>query len=97
MYKKNFQKKDIVKSISSKTGLSENYLKKIVNDLIQILSQNLKTRNLIIKNLGSFKVLFKKERIGRNPKTKEEYIISAHKVLSFTVSQNLSKKMKELF
>ena len=97
MYKRNLKKKDIVKNISIKTGLSENYLKKIVNDLIQILSQHLKTRNLIIKNLGSFKIVFKKERIGRNPKTKKEHIISARKVISFIISQNLSKKIKELF
>jgi len=97
VYKKNLKKKDIIKDLSLKTGLSENYSKKVVNDLIEILSQHLKTKNLIIKNLGSFKILFKKERIGRNPKTKEEHIISARKVLSFTISQNLSKKIKELF
>ena len=97
MYKRNLKKKDIVKNLSFKTGLSENYSKKILNDLIQILSHHLRTRNLIIKNLGSFKILYKKERIGRNPKTKEEHIISARKVLSFSISQNLSKKIKELF
>ena len=97
VYKKNLKKKDIVKNLSFKTGLSENYSNKILNDLIQILSHHLRTRNLIIKNLGSFKIVFKKERIGRNPKTKEEHIISARKVLSFTISQNLSKKIKELF
>ena len=97
MYKKNLKKKDIVKNLSFKIGLSENYSKKVVNDLIEILSHHLKTKNLIIKNLGSFKILSKKERIGRNPKTKEEHIISAQKVISFIISQNLSKKIKELF
>ena len=29
MYKKNFKKKDIVKNLSFKTGLSENYSKKL--------------------------------------------------------------------
>ena len=89
VYKRNLKKKDIVKNISIKTGLSENYLKKIVNDLIQILSQHLKTRNLIIKNLGSFKIVFKKERIGRNPKTKEEFKISPRYIISFSPSKNL--------
>ena len=89
MYKTNLKKKDIVKKISIKTGLSENFSKKIVNDLIQILSQHLKTRNLIIKNLGSFKIVFKKERIGRNPKTKEEFKISPRYIISFSPSKNL--------
>ena len=96
MYKKNLKKKDIVKNLSFKTGLSDNYSKKVVNDLIEILSHHLKTKNLIIKNLGSFKILFKKERIGRNPKTKKEHVINARKVVSFTVSQNLSKKIRKL-
>ena len=60
MYKKNLKKKDIVKNLSFKTGLSENYSKKVVNDLIEILSHQLKTKNLIIKNLGSFKFYLKK-------------------------------------
>ena len=97
MYKKNIKKKDIVKNLSFKTGLSKNYSKKVLNDLIEILSHHLKNNNLSIKNFGNFKVLFKKERIGRNPKTKEEYLISARKVLSFTISQNLSKKIKNYF
>mgnify|MGYP001337225055 CR=1 FL=1 len=97
MYKKNLKKNDIAKNLSFKTGLSENYSKKIVNDLFEILSNHLKSKNLNIKNLGSFKILYKKERIGRNPKTKEEYIINARKVISFTISQNLSKKIKDLF
>ena len=97
MYKRNIKKEDIINNLSLRIGLSKNYSKKIVNDLIQILSQHLKTSNLNLKNLGSFKVLLKKERVGRNPKTKEEYVISARKTLSFTISQNLSKKIKELF
>ena len=97
MYKKNFKKFDIVRNLSLKTGLSANYSKKIVNDLFEILSYHLKSKNLNIKNLGSFKILLKKERVGRNPKTKEEHIINARKAISFTISQSLSKKIKDLF
>ena len=30
---------------------------------------------LNLKNIGTFKIINKKERIGRNPKTKEEFYI----------------------
>ena len=43
-----------------------------------------------MKNIGTFKLLLKKERIGRNPKTKKEIIIKQRKSVSFTVSKNLS-------
>ena len=94
---RNFNKKDITLILSKKTGFSANYSNKLINDLVELIISILKENNLILKNLGSFRIIYKKKRIGRNPKTKEEYIISAHKVLSFTVSQNLSKKIKELF
>ena len=76
MIKKNLRKKDIVKNLSSKLGLSENYTKEIINNFIKILSNSIKEENINLKNLGSFSVKHKKERIGRNPKTKVQYIIS---------------------
>ena len=87
MLKKDFKKIDLVKDLSLKTGYSQNYSKKIVDDLINIFIQNIKSGNLNLKNIGSFKLLNKRERVGRNPKTKEEFIITSRKSLSFTTSK----------
>ena len=65
MQKNNLIKKDLIKNLSLRTGLSSNYSKKIINDLIEILILNIKTGNLILKNIGTFKINFKNERIGR--------------------------------
>ena len=46
-----------------------------------------------LKNIGTFKILNKKERIGRNPRTKEIYKIKARKTLAFKPSTNLSRKI----
>ena len=92
MLKKDFKKIDLVKDLSLKTGYSQNYSKKIVDDLINIFIQNIKSGNLNLKNIGSFKLLNKKERIGRNPKTKEEKEISMRDVVLFKPS----KEFKEL-
>ena len=81
MYRKNLKKIDIIKNLSDNTGFSLNFSKKLIDDLIKILSINIKTDNLKLKNIGTFKLLNKKERIGRNPKTKKEFIISARKEL----------------
>ena len=96
MLKKDFKKIDLIKDLSLKTGYSQNYSKKIVDDLINIFIQNIKSGNLNLKNIGSFKVLNKKERIGRNPKTKEEFIITSRKSLSFTSSKKIIDNLNKI-
>ena len=94
MNKKTFKKIDIVKEISNITGFPVNLIKKIVNDYLMMLTYKIKKdRDFLIKNFGSFKIIDKKERVGRNPKTKEEFIITARKSISFTASKNLLKNV----
>jgi integration host factor subunit alpha len=50
-----------------------------------------KDHEVKISSFGTFKVKSKKERIGRNPKTKKEVPVSARKVASFYVSNILKK------
>ena len=91
MTKKNITKKEITKILSQKIGLSSLYSKKIVNDLIQIIIKQVKNNNLILKNIGTFRIIIKDERIGRNPKTKEQFLIKKRKSISFISSKNLKK------
>ncbi len=94
MVKYNLKKKDIIKELSIETGFSFNYSKKIINDLVDILIENIKTGDFNLKNIGTFKILKKKERVGRNPKTKEEFVITSRKVVSFTLSKKISDKLE---
>ena len=87
---RNFTKYDLIEQLSIKTGFSKNISKKLINDLLQILIQNLFNDRLVLKNFGVFKVTQKKRRIGRNPKTKEEFIINARKSITFLASKKLS-------
>ncbi len=48
-----------------------------------------------ISSFGTFKVKSKKERIGRNPKTKKEVPVTARKVASFYVSNLLKKRINQ--
>ncbi len=89
MLKKKIKKIDIIKDLNKKTGFSLNFSKKILDDLISILLKNLKSGNLSLKNIGTFKVVKKKERKGRNPKTKEEFIIFARKSIIFKPSKKI--------
>ena len=94
MLKNNLKKIDIIKNLSKETGYSINFSKKIINELIGIIFENLKKDNISLKGLGSFKKISKRERIGRNPKTKEEFLISARKTISFKPSKKLSDVLK---
>ena len=86
-------KKDISKRIKSKIGLSVSYTDKISDNVIIILKDIIKVKELNIKNFGSFKIINKKERTGRNPKTKENYLIKARKSISFKCSKNLNDRI----
>ncbi len=89
MDKNNLKKIDLAKNLTNETGFPINLSKKIIDDLVEIFISNLKTGSLILKNVGSFKIINKKERIGRNPKTKEEFVISSRKSISFSSSKKL--------
>ena len=51
MLKKIFKKEDLAKNLSIKTGLSNNFSKKIINDLISIISKNIKLGKFNLKNV----------------------------------------------
>ena len=91
----NLKKIDIIKNLNNKIEFSQNISKKKINDLIDIIIENIKNDNMNLKNIGNFKLIIKKERLGRNPKTKEEYTITPRKSVSFTASKNILAKFKE--
>ena len=93
MSQNNLTKDDICIFLSRKKGYSVLYSKKIINNLIEILIDEIKENSFNLKNIGTFKILNKKERIGRNPKTKEIYKIKARQTLAFKPSTNLSGKI----
>ncbi len=93
MTKINLTKKDIVLSLNKKNGYSIAFTKRLVNDLINSMIETLKDDDLFLKNIGSFKKKEKRERIGRNPKTKEKFIITKRKVVIFTPSLKLKNKI----
>ena len=87
----NFTKIDFQKKLSNKFGFSLPFAKKIVDDLLVCFSELIASSDLNLTNFGSFKLLLKKERKGRNPKTKQEFIITERKSISFKASKKLIK------
>ena len=68
----------------------------IINDIIFILiSSIIIKKKFKIKNFGTFLLIKKNKRIGRNPKNKLEYEISKRNILSFKVSENFKKRLNK--
>lgn len=79
--------------VHSKLGYSRAESADLVDTVISELIDGLiEDEEAKISSFGTFKVRQKKQRVGRNPKTKQEVPISARKVVSFYAS-NLLKKM----
>ena len=91
--KKNITKLNLSKKILTQIGFSNIYSNTITNDLIFIIKKFVNKKNLNIKNFGTFKILKKKDRIGRNPKTKKEYKIKSRRSLTFSASKYLNNKI----
>ncbi len=79
----------IANQLSKEFGIAYATAYKKIDTLLNIWSQNLLNSDLSIASFGLFKVNHKSSRVGRNPKTKEEFIIKARKTVSFKKSKKL--------
>ena len=93
----NFTREDIAESLHNDFGLTKKDCIVFVNDIIDIIIEGLKISGYVkIHNFGSFKVTRKKSRIGRNPKTMEDVMISERNVLKFKPSKMILDHINKL-
>ena len=92
--RKNFTRNKLAERINMKLGYSKEEAKEFIEVFLNYIKVNMNTKeNIKISKLASFKVISKKERIGRNPKTRQEAIISARKVVACKFSKNFKSKI----
>ena len=95
--RQNLTKKEIINSIYMQLGFSKKLIENILEDLFDILLQSLKEKGKVkVSNFGTFILRNKKERIGRNPKTKKEAVISQRNVILFKPSKFLKDKINHV-
>jgi integration host factor subunit alpha len=93
---KNITRKYISNKIHKNLGFSKNLSSEILDNLFeQIILEILISNKIKISSFGTFSVLKKKERIGRNPKNKIKAIISSRKVVKFKPSQLLKNRLNK--
>ena len=88
MKRNNVSKDYLLKKIFFEIGIPISFSKKIINHFFNILIEGLKKDGSVkLSGFGTFEVLSKKQRIGRNPKTKESKIITDRNVITFKPSK----------
>ncbi len=88
----NLTKKDIINSIYMQIGFSKKVSETLLEDILEIILKNIiEHKKVKIAKFGTFLLRKKKQRIGRNPKTKEIKVISERNVILFKASNEFKE------
>ena len=85
-------KKDLAKNITNKLGLSQKDSLFFVKQFFQVLIDN-KDSNINLNKFGTFILKKTPKRIGRNPKTLQEFEIKPRQKLTFKPSDDLKQNI----
>ena len=88
----NLTKKDLVNQVYMQIGFSKQISEFLIEDLFNLIIDNLEINGKIkISKFGTFTIRKKNQRIGRNPKTREEKIITKRNVVLFKASKEFKE------
>ena len=89
-------KSELIKAIQSSVCVSTETAKEVIDEAINQITIALANGDEVtLRGLGSFSVNDKAERMGRNPKTGEDAIITARKVVIFKCSTVLKNHLNQ--
>lgn len=84
-------KASISKFLSEEMGITLLESKKFINSFLDCILDNSFKKRIKLNGFGTFFIHRSPQRIGRNPKTKESYIIKPRKKIIFKASQTIKK------
>ena len=83
----NLTKKDLINIVYMQIGFSKKISESLIEEIFFLIKDSLIKENKIkLSKFGTFSIRSKKSRMGRNPKTKEEKMISQRNVVLFKPS-----------
>ena len=84
----NLTKKNLVNLIYMQFGFSKQISENLIDDFFETIVKNISQEKILkLSKFGTFTLIKKKPRVGRNPKTKKEAIISKRNVVLFKPSK----------
>lgn len=89
---KTLTRADLVNAITNEFRVTKFDASEILEDILdEVVLALTRSEQVKINGFGTFSIRRKNERMGRNPKTMEQAVISARKSLSFKTSAVLKK------
>jgi nucleoid DNA-binding protein len=83
-------KTDLIKAVATETGISRKEATKVFDSIFVHISEELKQGNdVALKDFGTWRVVWQRERVARNPKTGEVIEIPKKEVVKFKPSKNI--------
>ena len=90
-------KKEIVRTISDETGVSQAKTKEIVQKTFDAIIETLvKEKRVELRNFGVFEVKKRAERQARNPKTGEKVKVPEKYVVSFRPGKEMENRVAKI-
>ena len=89
-------KTELIESCAAELGISKAESQKIVETIFGRITGALSEGSdgkMQIQGFGTFLTKMRKERMGRNPQTKEPMLIPASKTVTFKPGQDLKSKL----
>jgi integration host factor subunit alpha len=94
MPSKTLTRADLCETVYEKVGLSRTETQRLVETVLEEIGEALvRGESVKLSGFGTFHVREKAERLGRNPKTKREAVITPRRVLTFKASNLLKAHM----
>ncbi|MBF0528283.1 MAG: HU family DNA-binding protein [Deltaproteobacteria bacterium] len=88
-------KAELITAIATDAEMTKANAEKILNAFLNNVSKVLKKDGkLTLTGFGTFEVIKRQKRKGRNPQTGEPIVIKAHKVVKFRPGKGLREKVK---
>ena len=88
-----FNKTNIVKNISKKSLVSAGDAKNILESFLSFIKIKSNIRSVKLSSFGTFSFKKTPKRLGRNPKTKDSYIIPELNKLNFKPSNKIKENL----
>ena len=88
-----FTKSDIARNIANKASISNQSAKQLLDRFIQVVVFGSKNQQVKISGFGTFLRKETPSRIGRNPKTGEEFKILKRTKLNLILSNKIKEKI----
>ena len=91
----NMNKTELIAAAAEKTGLTKKDTEKVLNAALEAIADTLaKNDKVQISGFGIFEVKEREARMGRNPRTGEDCLIPASRVVKFTPGKALKEAVK---